>query len=214
MMYVKHVKFQDIKHKYKYIIAWGDGPIFRTNYRSDYFQPDYIINGCGKNIGTTYQGLEIKDEDSLAGLSGKILIIIYTIYESQILKQINKYNKGNIDTIICDFLDIDLNHGILAEHIYSKNCEDLIVLNLIRNIGISSIRFLEIGVCHPVFRNNTYLLNEQFSDRSNYRGVLVEANPLCWDLIQKYRSNDMLLKCGVGNSKGKCTFYSFPDFGA
>lgn len=158
-------------------------------------------------------GVMVEEPDALKTENEKILIIIYAIYEREILEQIKPYNVGQIDIIIYSLVDIILPSGHLFPEINGKSCEDLLVLSLIQQIGLDTVKFLEIGVCHPIMRNNSYLLNELFSKRDGYQGVLVEANPTCWNLIEEYRPQDKLLKIGAcgENSINSAKFYMFPS---
>lgn len=210
MKYMEKVQMDAIIGKYGTIIAWGTGPLFYMNYRKYYYDLDFIIDGTGKKSGSSYNDIPIKDEESLKNLKGKCLIIIYAIYEKEIIEQINKYNNGNIDTIIYSLLEIKLESGKVAL-INAKSSEDMLILMLTRQLNMDTVQFLEIGVCHPIMRNNTYLLYEQFSGIENYRGVLVEPNPLCWDLINEYRSRDKLIKKGIGLKRERMPFYMFPN---
>lgn len=214
MRYLKRTEINSIVDEYDIVIGWGTGPILRMNYKTSYFHMDFLIDGTGKNIGEKIKGMEIKSSDSLLSLRGKILIIIYAIYESEILKQIEKYDIGQIDVIIYSLLDVKLKNGCMVPQHNGKSCEDILLLSLINQLQLDSVSFLEIGVCHPVMRNNTYILHEQFGENDGYKGVVVEANPICWPLIQEYRKNDILVKAGIvpNNYDGEETikFYMFP----
>lgn len=211
MKYTKRTLVNDIINDYDNVIAWGTGTLFKTNYRKDYFPLDFIVDGTNAQE-CEYAGIPVKGESSLEHLQGKSLIIIYTIYEAQIIKQVEKYNTNNqIDIIIYSLLDVKLNNGVYVSKANGKNCEDVLTLMLARQLGLQSVSFLEIGVCHPIMRNNTYLLYEQFSNLPGYEGVLVEANPICWDIISEYRNKDRLIKKGVTRTKGKMPFWAFPD---
>lgn len=211
MKYITRTSFDKIKNKYDNIIGWGCGPLLLMNYSPALFKVDFLIDGTGKKCNTYYKGIKIKSSDSIGELQGKSLIIIYAIYEKEIIEQIDKYKNYNIDVIVYSLLDIRLDSGNLLTVINAKSCEDMLVLMLSRQLELETVQFLEIGVCHPIMRNNTYLLYEQFSHMEGYKGVLVEANPLCWDLITEYRSKDILIKKGVGNCRGKRVFYTFPN---
>lgn len=215
MKYLYKTHFEKIKDKYDQVIAWGCGPLFQMNYSKDFFQIDYIIDGTGKKAGKSEQGIEIYGERKLDSAHGNILIVIYTIYENQVLEQIQKHiNKEiTIDTIIFSLLESGICGSKQSTQIMNaKCCEDFLLLSAIRQIGLSCVKYLEIGVCHPIIRNNTYLLNNQFSMKEEYEGVLVEANPLCWDLIKEYRKNDKLLMCGIAKRDEKMPFYIFPNY--
>lgn len=212
MRYLKRTNINDLIGKYEKIIAWGTGPIFKMNYKKNYFPINYLIDGTGKEAGKQYNGIEIKDENILSLENNKILIIIYTIYEKEVLEQIKKYDKGNIDIIIYSLVDIILDNNVRVPEINGKNCEDLLLICLIGQLHLEEVYYLEVGVCHPIMRNNTYLLYEQFSSQSKKsKGVLVEANPICWPLIEEYRPADKLVKAGIATSnESALNFYMFP----
>lgn len=213
MKYIKRVEINEIINKYDNIIGWGVGPIFRLNYQPDYFKIDFLIDGTEKRIGEIIKGIEVLGRASLNNINSKSLIIIYAIYEKEIIEQIEQlenYSPDVFDIIIYSLLNIRIDSNYLVPEINSKNCEDLLCIMLLRQLGLETIQYLEIGVCHPIMRNNTYMLYENYSEKDNYKGVLVEANPLCWDLINEYRPNDILLRGGVGNEAGKLPFYMFP----
>lgn len=212
MKYLQHTEIKAIQSKYDHIIGWGTGPIFKMNYRRDYFDIEFLVDGTGKQAGQTVFGIPIKNENALAGLTGRVLIIIYAIYEKEILGQIAHHMTENVDTIIYPMLDVELEPGIGVQQMNAKTCEDFLALMAVRQLGLTSLSYLEIGVCHPVMRNNTWLLREQFRMLPGYRGVLVEANPLCWELIKEYRPEDKLCQLGVTADVhgGGTTFYAFP----
>lgn len=213
MRYFSRITNHELKSKYSKVIGWGTGMLFRLHYREDYFDMDYVIDGTEKNVGKTINGVLVKGPDALELENNKVLVVIYAIYEKEILEQIKPFDHGQIDVIIYPLVDIILKSGHVVPKINGKSCEDLLVFSLIQQIGLKSIKFLEIGVCHPVFRNNSYLLNELFSTMPDYKGVLVEANPTCWDLIEDYRPQDKLLKMGAGGdiSSSSAKFYMFPN---
>lgn len=212
MKYLHHVKIDSIRYNYDNIIGWGVGPIFKMNYRKDFFLLDFIVDGTGKQVGQTVLDIPVKSENVLSSLTGKTLIVIYAIYEREIITQIQRHLSDDFDTIIYSLLDIDVEQGLYVQHMNAKTCEDFLALMAVRQLGLQSLSYLEIGVCHPVMRNNTWLLREQFRLTSGYHGVLVEANPLCWDLIKEYRPEDKLCEGGVTESVdgGEIIFYAFP----
>lgn len=212
MKYLKHTKINSIRNSYDHIIGWGTGPIFKMNYRPEYYAVDFLVDGTGRQAGQTVFDIPIKDEKALDGLDGRTLIVIYAIYEREIIDQISSHLYENTDTIIYPLLDIDLEPSIGVQQMNAKTCEDFLALMAVRQLGLSSLSYLEIGVCHPVMRNNTWLLREQFRMLPGYRGVLVEANPLCWNLIKEYRPEDKLCELGVTDDVrgGKTKFYAFP----
>lgn len=212
MKYLKRIEINKIKDQYDVIIGWGTGPIFEMNYKSFYFHIDFLIDGTERTVGQKCKGMEVKKPDSLVYINGKILIIIYAIYESEILSQISKYDHGQIDVIIYSLLDIRLPSGCLVPEVNGKGCEDILLVSLINQLNLETIKYLEVGVCHPVVRNNTFLLHELLGDTNGYKGVLVEANPTCWSLIEEYRKKDVLIKAGISPSIDAelMKFYMFP----
>lgn len=218
MRYLERTDIKNITNNYDYVIGWGTGPIFRMNYQPYYYPLDLLIDGAGNNIGDTCKGLRVESPEILNGLNGRKLIIIFAIYEKEIREQIERYSNMDpeIDTVIYALLDITLPNSSRIPEINGKCCEDLLLVSVIRQLGIDRLSFLEIGVCHPVMRNNTYMLYENYSYREDsYKGVLVEANPLCWPLIEEYRPKDTLIKKGVVPYKtnrggDNLSFYMFP----
>ena len=213
MKYLRRTDIREIIGKYEKIIAWGTGPIFKMNYKKNYFPITYLIDGTGKEVGKQYNGIEIKDEYALSKEKGRILIVIYTIYEKEVLNQIKKYDKGNIDIIIYSLIEIILKNNVHVPEINGKSCEDLLLMCLIGQLHLEDVYYLEIGVCHPIMRNNTYMLYEQFSSQNKKSsGVLVEANPICWPLIEEYRPVDKLIKAGItaNGNNSSLNFYMFP----
>lgn len=209
MQIKKRLSNQIITRNYNHIIAWGSGPLFRANYCNSFFPIDYIIDGTGRQIGQVINGKVVKAADSLRELSGSILIVIYAIYEAEILTQISNL-AIEADTISYPLVEIQTGNHVLPP-ITAKYAEDMITLNLLRQLEVNEPQFIEIGVCHPMMRNNTFLLHELFSCSPNYKGILVEANPLCWPLIEEYRPHDKLIKKGVSSEAGTMPFYVFPQ---
>lgn len=199
-----------LSKNYDHIIAWGCGPLFRAHYDKSFFPLDYIIDGTGKQVGEKIYGIEVLPHNELTNLDGKTLVVIYTIYEAEILQQISHLSV-NVDTIVYSLIEISLDNNIILPESNAKYAEDMLLLKLLRQLEISELQYIEIGVCHPIMRNNTFLFHQLFSNTPNYKGVLVEANPICWPLIEEYRPNDFLIKKGVSTQKGELPFYVFPN---
>ncbi len=66
-------------------------------------------------------------------------------------------------------------------------------MQLIDKFKLYDPTYLDIGVCHPVIRNNTYMLYEH----GYKKGVLVEPNPDMCRLIREYRPDNTLLNMGA-----------------
>lgn len=205
MQYLNKIQFRDIRDKYDYIIGWGTGSLFQMNYRTDYYPMDFLIDGAGRNIGKSYYGIYVFTPDKIKELSGKVLIVIYAIFESEILDLLE--NIGiQADTIIYNLLEVESSYGRMFPLWNGKHGDDLVLMELVRRLGLEKMQYMDIGVCHPIMRNNTYFLYEM-----GYQGVLVEPNPVFHKLIQKYRPNDRLLTCGAAVEDEELLYYSFPD---
>ncbi|MBA4685697.1 MAG: FkbM family methyltransferase [Candidatus Galacturonibacter soehngenii] len=202
MKYLKRTALKEISSNYDFIVGWGTGTLLKRNYNQNYFSMDFIVDGRGDNLNTKYEGIEICKPERLKELKGRILIVIYTIYEKEIKETIKELNV-NADTIIYNLLEIEVGNRLLP--IWNgKNADDIILLELITRLGLDKVNYLDIGVCHPIMRNNTFLFYEL-----GYKGVLVEPNPEFHFLIEKYRSKDTLLKIGVSSEKGELYYYNF-----
>ncbi len=205
MKYLSRTKLSTIQNQYDYIIGWGTGSLLQMNYESSFYKMDFLVDGANSNIGKVYEMVNVISPDQLKELSGNILIVIYAIYEEEILEQLQAI-KVEADTIIYNLLEVNHPSGMPFPLWNSKNAEDMILLELIKRLGLKELNYMDIGVCHPVMRNNTYLLAQL-----GYQGVLIEPNPKFHDLINQYRPKDRLLKIGAGAQDSKLEFYMFPD---
>ncbi len=94
-----------------------------------------------------------------------------------------------------------------ASYSFSQVGEDIIIKTLLKDLGIKSPQYLEIGSNHPIVDNNTYLFY-----LTGGKGVCVEPDKVLYDLIKQRRSNDIVLNVGVGiNGMTEADFYSFPQ---
>lgn len=205
-----------IVKEYDVIIAWGLGKLFEKNYDPVFFAVEAVIDGRYEHVGETIKGsIPIAAPEILKDYSGmKVLVVSYSIYEKQILDKITRELMVDVDYVIYSLIDIINSDGIPIPHYYAKNIEDVAVITLLQELGVNrDVKLLEIGVCHPVIRNNTYLMYSIFHNNMGYKGVLVEANPTCWDIIEEYRGSDILVKNGicVSEDQTELEFYAFPD---
>ncbi len=212
MRYKTRQNIDALRPKYDHIVAYGVGWTIRWDYAWQEVGYEALIDGWGKRIGEKLGATEIRDSRFLASLSGKTLVVIYSVFEAEILEAIRQMEAEGVDTICYKLLDVPApgNRNLPFPVVYAKNGEDMLVLNQLGKLGIRTPRVLEIGVCHPIVRNNTYLLNQLYSKEEGYEGVLVEANPLCWPLIEDYRESDTLVRGGVDSRAGEELFYIFP----
>ena len=69
---------------------------------------------------------------------------------------------------------------------------------LIEALGIKDPLYVDIGVCHPVVRNNTYLLYE----KGYTNGILIEPNGNMCELAQIYRPKNKIVEAGASGDEG------------
>ncbi len=205
MQYDKTTNWEKIRDQYDHVIAWGTGSLLQMNYREDYFPLSMVVDGVGSHIGMQFHDLKVQDPEAMHTLQGRLLIVIYTIYERDILDRLHEMNII-ADTIVYDLLKIHTVRGREFPLWHGKHADDMILIELADRLGIQDLHYLDIGVCHPVMRNNTYSLYEL-----GYTGVLVEPNPMFHALIDCYRPKDVLLKCGAGCDEDMLQYYAFPD---
>ena len=216
MKILDRIDNKTLTRKYENIIAWGTGPLFERNYQTYYFPIKAVVDGRYEGKGQFVKGVipVIVPEDLLGWSEKKTIIVSYSIYEEEICSKIYEDLKLNVDFVIFSMIDIIVNDDIRAPLWFAKNFEDVACVGLFNDISNGRTpRVMEIGVCHPVIRNNTYLFNLLYRNNPCYEEVLVEANPLCWKTIEEYRSNAKLVKKGVCIHKSKKTlpFYVFPS---
>lgn len=218
MKILKRTNTNRIVKDYDVIIAWGLGMLFEKNYDPVYFPIMAVIDGRYEHIGekTDRWGIPIVAPEIIRKYHGqKVLVISYSIYEKQILDKILNDLEVDVDFIIFSLIEIMHSEKKLIPRSYAKNIEDFACLSLLQELGINkNLKILEIGVCHPVIRNNTFLFYSLFHKDSEYKGVLVEANPTCWETIEEYRPHDNLIKMGINTStaQNEKPFYVFPDY--
>lgn len=188
MKYIKRTKVEELRKKYDLLIGWGNGIIeFERKYNPFLYKLDYMINGQGKNVGDIICGCRIYGPEVLQMMRDKkVCVIIYPNIEQECLNQIHEL-LPEADTIVGRLVDTGDFYN------YSSDIEDLIFVQVLEKLGISNPVYMDIGVCHPVVRNNTYLLYE----RGFKKGVLVEPNPVMMELCREYRKDNTILAVGA-----------------
>lgn len=87
---------------------------------------------------------------------------------------------------------------------YSQHGEDLMLLNLFKQLEIDKPSYLDLGAHHPVTLSNTNLMYLRGS-----RGVNIEANPNLIQVFLRERPEDKTINVGVGVQNGTAPFYMF-----
>lgn len=206
MKYTTNIQFSELRKKYDYIIGFADEFVeFEQRfsilmYNLDYFISDKIRHD--NNIVCNYKIIPyidfiskklIKDIDD-----AKICIILFSNREVYIIPELIKYFT-HADFIVSRLVISES----IRPHSYSRDYEDLFIMNIINKIDIhKDFSYVDIGVCHPVVRNNTFLLYEN----GFYNGILVEPNPDFDDLINEYRPRNTFINAGVGANSGRFAY--------
>ena len=190
MRYIKRTSIEEIKKNYDIIVGWGNSVVeFERFYNPSLYKLDYLINGQSLNTGEVICGCKVYPPTILNEIkeSGKkICFIIFPNIEVECTKQIELF-ISDADTIVGRLIDCGSNYN------YASDVEDIIIMDLLKKLDITDPYYMDIGVCHPIIRNNTYLMYE----RGNINGVLVEPNPVMVQLAKEYRSNNKILNLGV-----------------
>ena len=188
MKYVERTSIKELREKYDYIVGWGNSIIeFERKYNPLLYKLDYMINGQGKNVGDIICGCEISSpEVTREILDKKVCVIIYPNIEQECMQQIQEL-LPNADTIVGRLVDAGVSYN------YSSDIEDIIFLQLFEKLGITNPSYMDLGVCHPVVRNNTFFLYE----KGYKNGILVEPNPVMAKLCEEYRNGNLILPVGA-----------------
>ncbi len=204
MKYLHKEEYTNLRKTYKTIIGWGAGAEFQKYYAHNILRFDHMIDGAGRNVGKMINGITIESADAVAQYkdSDSVLVVIYPNIENEILVQIAEV-LPKADTIVARLLDIE-GRGTS----YSANNEDVIMLDYILT-RYDDFSYMDIGVCHPAVRNNTYLFYEKgFKD-----GVLVEPNTEMCRMAEEYRPLNKVVNLGAAAepANAELTYYYDPQ---
>lgn len=189
MKLTKKTKIEELQANYDLVVGWGTPVLeYQSRYNPTHYKLDYLINGKGQNIGDYFCGNQVSHMSILEQFHDKkVCIIIYQNKEPEIQKQIQDV-LPTADTIVSRLVEVPS-----IDNYYSRSQEDQIMLDLIHKLKLENPSYSDIGVCHPVVRNNTYL----FYENGYYNGLLIEPNPEMVELIKEYRPNNTVLTCGA-----------------
>lgn len=203
MRYVHREQYTELRKNYHIIIGWGAGAEFRQYYDHNVFHFNHMIDGAGRDVGKMVNGIMIQGIDTLTPYwnHNSLLVVIYPNIENEILQQIAVV-LPKADTIAARLLDIE---G--REKFYSTDREDVIMFEYMQS-KYTNFSYLDIGVCHPVIRNNTYM----FYEKGFKKGVLVEPNIAMCDLAIQYRPDNIIVNMGASPvpTEEELTYYYDP----
>lgn len=81
-----------------------------------------------------------------------------------------------------------------GQRTWAQSGEDVIVAFILdHELHVQSPTYLDIGAHHPTYLSNTYLFYER-----GCRGVLVEPDPVLFEVIARERKRDVCLNIGIG----------------
>ena len=203
MRLTSSVKGDYLRAKYDVIIGWGAKKEFLAVYNEEILQIDILVDGKNNNVGNSLKGVVVQDISVIRKYrdSKNILVVIYPNIEDEIIQQI-KTELPNADTVCARLVKSDY-----FKSSYSSNGEDRIMFDYISGIT-NNITYVDIGVCHPVTRNNTFL----FYDMGYKNGLLIEPNVFMCDLAHHYRPENRIANCGVsGNQNDKILKYYYRE---
>lgn len=204
MRYTMRIAASELRKKYDAIIGWGAGSkSFTKKYNPFMYKLDAMIDTSKEKWGLILSGMCIEPPDALCRFGGDICLVIFPNIEDDVITCAKKYLK-EFDTIVGALIDPECH---FLQHHYGMMYQDLIFAQMFDHLGISNPAYLDVGVCHPVLHNNTYLFYEQ----GKYNGVLVEPNPDMCELARIYRPNNRVIEAGVGSMEGNLKYYMHPD---
>jgi len=197
MKIINSIDYRKLRDKYDLLIGFVDEFIeFEHRYSLTEYRLDYLVSHSMSRIdGVATCGLKIFSLQALYNKVSKInneniIFIIYSNKEYIIEDEIYKFFP-NADIVVSRLII----HSGIRQHSFSRDCEDLFIMTLINKLGFTNnMSYIDIGVCHPVVRNNTFMLYEN----NFFNGILVEPNPLLSKYIEEYRPKNKLLQCGAG----------------
>lgn len=203
MRLTQRQNYNQLRNQYSTIIGWGAGVEFHGFYEHEIFRFDYMIDGEGRNVGKLIKGITVQGSEAVEQYRDRdsVLVIIYPNIESEIMRQVQSL-LPKADTIVARLLAVED-----REAFYSADREDLIMLDYMKS-QYTEFTYMDIGVCHPIVRNNTYL----FYENGFTKGVLVEPNAEMCDLAEEYRPRNRVINLGAlpVAGAGELTYYYDP----
>lgn len=206
MRYTKMTSARELRGKYDGLIGWGAGrDAFSKCYNPFLYKLDVMVDAAEALKGQTINGMKIESPSQLTEYKDKkICLVIFPNLEDEIIAEAERY-ISIFDTIVGSLVSIEDNP---LGHFYSTEREDLIVSHILTNLGVDHPTYMDIGVCHPVIRNNTYL----FYEKGWHDGVLVEPNLDMCSLAEIYRPANCIVKAGASPRGGdSLRYYMHPN---
>ncbi|MBD5487034.1 MAG: FkbM family methyltransferase [Lachnospiraceae bacterium] len=203
MKYLQKEEYAKLRKKYSIIIGWGAGVEFQRYYDHNILKFDYMIDGAERNIGKEINGITVEGIEAIAQYkeADSVLVVIFPNIENEIQLQISDL-LPKADTIVARLLDIEDRKST-----YASNQEDVIMLDYMLD-RFTDFSYMDVGVCHPIVRNNTYL----FYEKGYTNGVLVEPNAAMCHMAAEYRPLNKIVNFGASPvpTNKELTYYYDP----
>lgn len=160
---------------------------------------DYMIDKNSEIEGKVICGMRISNVDILKELYDKsVCFIVFPNIEEEVMREVEKYLE-KLSTVIFALIDYETD----KKRFYSESGEDLLFMQLIDRLELNDPVYFDVGVCHPIIRNNTYM----FYENGYKNGILIEPNPDMCKLIKGYRPENILLNIGACMDESKSLKY-------
>ena len=203
MRYIKRTTVKELRKDNIALIGWGAGQYaYMQCYNPFMYQLDAMIDVSEKLQGQLWNGVRIEAPESLKRFSHtekSVCLVIFPNVEDEAIEKASQY-LSNFNTIVAPLV---IPENAVGEASYSRHQEDAVYRYIFQQLGIESPSYLDVGVCHPIIRNNTYFLYE----KGDYEGVLVEPNPEMCNLARIYRPNNTIVEAGVADKEGILKYY-------
>jgi FkbM family methyltransferase len=98
-------------------------------------------------------------------------------------------------------------HNSFTANVSFSQCgEDILIDYVFKLRGLHEPSYIDIGANHPFYFSNT----AKFYERG-CQGINIEANPELIKLFKKYRTRDINLNIGIGDTESELDFYIMQD---
>ena len=205
MRYLQRTGIQELRKQYKLIIGCAaTKDEYYKFYNPSMYKLDYMFDGRGYEENEFICGYKILSVEEISDIKEpSICVIIFHNCETEMLDVVKEL-LPQADTILSRLVAVP---DLLPS--FSTDREDRIMFGMLKMLGLDRFSYMDIGVCHPVVRNNTYL----FYENGVVDGILVEPNPVMCELARVYRPKNRIVQCGAAANSGseKLFYYQSPN---
>jgi len=192
--YISQIKSYSLQKKYNVEVIFvvdGSGYFLSAKLHDvNVFEPGMIQNTNPND----YDYILIAEENENGALSIKNYLLDLGVPADKIVYSLISYED------IAYLYNPEIKKWFMPT--FSHFGEDIIVKELFWQMGIENPSYLDIGCNHPYKGNNTALLYMTGS-----RGINIDANLNCIELMEKERTDDQNIVCGVMPEEGEKDFF-------